>query len=86
MAFGTLATKYLRPHPLGTADYCMWAFCFAMGLFYFWVAYAVFMRRRYIYNIALACAGIWILGIPSGTILSILLITNLVSARYSFTK
>ena len=57
-----------------------------MGLFYFWVGYAVYKRRAYIWNIAVACAGIWLLGIPSGTVISLLLISNLIAARHSFTR
>jgi len=86
IALGTVGISYLRPHPLGYLDLFVGAVCVAVGLFYIWVGYAVFKRRAYIWNIAVACASIWILGFPTGTLLSLLLITNLLSARPRFTK
>jgi len=86
IALGTVGLYYLRPHPLSDADYFVGGLCVIMGLFYFWVGYAVYKRRAYIWNIAVACAGIWLLGIPSGTVISLLLISNLIAARHSFTR
>lgn len=86
IAFGTLGIIYLRPRPLGTSDYLMWAFCAAICLFYFWIAYAVYHRRSYIWNIAIACAGICVAAFPTGTLISVLLITNLFSAREKFVR
>src|SRR5438132_1559674 len=48
MVLTTLAVIYLRPHPLSNTDYAVWAVGGLVGFFYFWVAYAVYRRRRYI--------------------------------------
>ena len=57
-----------------------------LGLFYFWVAYGVYTLRRYILTPAYACAGLGLLGFPAGTLLSVLLLTNISSLRHEFTK
>jgi exosortase/archaeosortase len=77
---------YLRPHPLIATDYAVGALGILLGLFYFWVAYSVYHRRRYILNVAFACAGLGLLSFPAGTLFSILLLNNLMSNKHNFTK
>ena len=77
---------YLRPSPLTTSDYVVGGIVGLLGLFYFWVAYAVYRRKRYIVDVAFACAGIGLLSFPFGTLLSVLLISSLMSRRHDFTK
>ena len=86
VAFGFLGTHYVRKHTFDEIAFAIWAFCILMGLFYLWIGYAVYKRRSYIYNMALACAGIWLIGFPVGTIVSVLLLTNLADSRHTFTK
>ena len=56
------------------------------GCFNFWVAYAVRQRRKYILDIAFACAGVGLLLVPIGTVLSICLMGGLMSHRHDFTR
>lgn len=56
------------------------------GCLYFWVAYAVHHRRKYILDIAFACAGLGLLMAPIGTVLSICLMGGLMSHRHDFTR
>ena len=82
----TLGLIYLRPHPLSAGDLGVGAVGGVVGFFYFWVAYAVYHRRRYIIDIAFACAGLGLLSFPVGTVFSILLLSTLMSRRHDFTK
>jgi hypothetical protein len=82
----TLAVIYLRPRPLTTTDFAVVGIGLLMGLFYFWVAYAVYRRRRYIIDIAFVCAGLGLLSIPLGTCFSIMLLSSLMARKHDFTK
>jgi len=75
-----------RPHPLSTNDLLVGSCGGLLGLFYFWVAYAVYHRRQYIFDIAFVCAGLGLLAFPFGTGLSILLLSNLTARKHHFTK
>ena len=57
-----------------------------VGLFHFWVAWAVYMRRGYIWNAALACAAFSILAVPVGTVISLLLLGDLFAVREEFKR
>jgi hypothetical protein len=81
-----LGLIYALPHPLKVGDFCIGALGGLVGCFYFWVAYAVYHRRRYIIDVAFACAGLGILSVPVGTLFSILLLSSLMSRRHDFTK
>lgn len=81
-----LALHYLRPHPLTTPDYLMGGVGIVFGLFYIWVGYSVYRRRKYILNVAFACAGLGLLAFPSGTIFSALLLSDLMSRKHDFTR
>lgn len=82
----TLGLIYLRPHPLSSGDLCVGTVGGLVGCFYFWVAYAVYHRRRYIIDVAFTCAGFGLLSFPVGTLFSILLLSSLMSKRHDFTK
>jgi hypothetical protein len=84
--FMVLALLFFRPHPLEQSDYMVGAIGVALGLFYFWVAYGVFCRRRYILTPAYVCAGFGLLNFPVGTVFAVLLISDLVSRQQEFTK
>ena len=56
------------------------------GVIYFWVSYAVYRRRKYIFDIALVFAGLGLLNIPLGTLLSMFLLSSLMERKYDFTK
>jgi hypothetical protein len=77
---------FVRPHPLVGPDYFMGGLGVLLGLFYLWVAYGVFTLRRYILTPAYACAGFGLLGFPTGTLLSIFILTRLASLKHEFTK
>ena len=77
---------FLRPHPLVATDYFVSSIGFGLGLFYFFVAYAVFTRRKYIVNVAFACAGLGLAGIPIGTIISLMLLASLSTSKHNFTR
>lgn len=83
---GALGIYFLRPRPYTQWDVYVGAGFVAMALFYLWVAYAVRKRRKYIFNIAVTCAGFWLLGFPTGTVIAAYLISNLISARHAFTR
>ncbi len=85
-ALMTLCLMLLRPHPLVASDYVVGAIGFGLGLFYFFVAYAVFTRRKYILNVAYACAGLGLFGFPIGTIISIMLLATLSTSKHNFTR
>jgi hypothetical protein len=55
-----------------------------LGVLYFWVGFAVFKRRQYIWHLAVACAGIGLFALPMGTIFGLLLLSNLFAARHDF--
>jgi hypothetical protein len=84
--FMVMALVLFRPHPLEQSDYMVGAIGLALGLFYFWVAYGVFRRRRYILTPAYVCAGFGLLNFPLGTVFAVLLISDLVSRQQEFTK
>jgi len=86
VALFTLVLVYLRPHPLVPGDIFMGALGMCVGGFYLWSARGVYMRRRYIYTPAFACGSFGLLGFPFGTVLSILLLTNLAAHRHELTK
>ncbi len=86
MALMVLALKFLRPHPLTTSDYIVGSVGIALAGFYFWVALAVFQRRKYILTAAFVCAGFGLLNFPIGTALSILLMSDLAARKHEFTK
>jgi len=86
MVLITLAVHYFRPHPLATGDYVVWSIGMVVGCFHFWVASAVYRRRRYILDIAFVCAGLGLLSFPIGTIFSILLLSSLMARKHDFTK
>jgi hypothetical protein len=86
IALTILALIFFVRHPLSISDLLAGSCGVALGLFYFWVAYAVFCRRKYILDIAFACAGLGILSIPVGTILSLFLVSSLMARKHDFTK
>jgi len=86
MLLMALALKFLRPHPLVTSDYIVGSVGIALAGFYFWVAFAVYGRRRYILTPAFVCAGFGLLNFPIGTALSILLLSDLMARKHDFTK
>ena len=86
MALSSLAMIFLRPRPWAPGDYVVWSIGMAMGAFCFWVAYAVYHRRRYILDIAFACAGISLLSFPVGTVFAIMLLSSLMARKHDFTK
>jgi len=57
-----------------------------LGLVYSWLSYAVYRRRKYAFDIALVFAGIGLLNIPVGTLLSVFLLSSLMERKYDFTK
>jgi hypothetical protein len=77
---------FYRRHPLTAGDLFVGSIGCMLALFYLWVAYAVYCRRRYIWDIAMVCAGIWLIAIPTGTILALLIFGNLLSAKSDFTR
>ncbi len=86
IGFTFVALDRWRPHPLGPADYAVGALGCLFGCFYFFVASAVYHRRKYIFDVALVCAGLGILAFPLGTLISLLLISNIAPRRHDFTK
>jgi hypothetical protein len=80
-----LAINFLRPHPLISSDYVVGGVGILIAIFYFWVAYAVYRRRRYIIDIAFVCAGLGLFSFPLGTLFSILLLSSLTARRHDFT-
>jgi hypothetical protein len=80
------ALAYLRPHPLTNTDYMVASIGFALGLVYFWVAIEVLRRRRYILTAAYVLAGFGLINFPFGTIISVVLLSELVSRQQDFTK
>jgi hypothetical protein len=82
----TLAVAFLRPRPLVTPDYVVCGVGFLLAIFYFWVACAVYRRRKYIFDIAMVCAGLGLLSIPIGTCFSILLLSSLMERKHDFTN
>lgn len=81
-----LVLIFLRPHPLSTSDIVVGACGELMGAFYLWVAYAVYRRRKYIIDVAFACAGFGFLSFPLGTMFSMFLLSDLMIRRHDFTK
>jgi hypothetical protein len=55
-----------------------------LSLLYCWVGCAVFMRRLYIFNIAVACSGVSLVNFPLGTILGVVLLLDLYSSKNEF--
>jgi hypothetical protein len=86
IALTILALIFFVRHPLSTSDLLVGCLGVALGFFYFWVAYAVYCRKKYIIDIAFACAGLGILSIPVGTILSLFLVASLMARKHDFTK
>jgi len=82
----SLALKFLRPHPLIRSDYLIGLVGVGFCLFYFWVAYAVYRRRKYILTTAFVCAGFGLLNFPIGTVLAVVLLSNLTARKHDFTK
>lgn len=81
-----LGLVYLRPHPLGPSDFAVATLGGLLGVFYLWVAYAVYRRRRYILDAAFACAGLGLFSFPVGTCFSVLLISCVIKRKHDFTK
>jgi hypothetical protein len=81
-----VALAVLRPHPLTTSDYLVGSIGLGLGAFYFWVAYAVYRRRRYILTAAFVCAGFGLLSFPIGTAFAALLLSSLMARKHDFTK
>lgn len=81
-----LALKLLRPHPLVRSDYLIGLVGVGFGLCYFWVAYAVYRRRKYILTTAFVCAGFGLLNFPIGTVLAVFLLSSLVARKHDFIK
>jgi uncharacterized membrane protein len=81
-----LALWKYRPRGLVPADYSVIALASVLCFLYFWVAYEVFHRRSRVWSIAVGCAGIWIFGFPTGTVVAFLLVANLVASKYDYSK
>jgi hypothetical protein len=80
------AVTHFRPRPLTSGDLTLSGISISLGLFYLWVAHAVYRRRHYILNIAYTCAAFGIVLFPVGTIFSIVLLDNLVHSKRGFTE
>lgn len=85
-ALTVLGMVFLRPHPLSTGDWIVAGLGGALALFYLWVACAVYGRKRYIFEIAVACAGLGLLSIPIGTFISLMLMSEMFASKHDFTK
>jgi hypothetical protein len=60
---------YLRGNSMNLADKFVASIGCLLAFFYLWVAFAVFRRRRYIWDIAMVCAGIWLFLMPIGSVI-----------------
>jgi hypothetical protein len=84
LAVGALV--YMRPHPLTGTDYMVGSIGVAIGIFYFWVAIEVLRRRRYILTCAYVLAGFGLLNFPFGTLIAVVLLSDLVARQHDFTR